>query len=310
MKRFKNILYVLGSDITQEEMIAKKVRHLALLNNAKVSIIRSVEESFTELFGKTLSPRLAKLSAIGQNLITEELEHFANDSQWDDITTSHQVLRGRDFIKIIQHVIANGHDLVVKGANPINGTDQLAMRLFRKCPCPVWIIQSSAPQDFKGILAALDISNQQEENILLNKKIVELTQSLAEIEQGEAHFLYSWCLDFEDILRSPRFDISREEIHAEKKEMEQIGRQAVMDVFKSAGVAPPASHIHIVEGELSEVITKTLMDYSVDTLVMGTVARSGVPGLLIGNTAEKVLTKVTCTVLAVKPDGFTTPIKL
>lgn len=43
---------------------------------------------------------------------------------------------------------------------------------------------------------------------------------------------------------------------------------------------------------------------------MGTVCRTGAPGLLIGNTAEKILYEVDCSVLTVKPDGFVTPVRL
>jgi len=43
---------------------------------------------------------------------------------------------------------------------------------------------------------------------------------------------------------------------------------------------------------------------------MGTLSRTGISGLLIGNTAEKVLRQVDCSVLIVKPDGFITPVKL
>jgi nucleotide-binding universal stress UspA family protein len=41
---------------------------------------------------------------------------------------------------------------------------------------------------------------------------------------------------------------------------------------------------------------------------MGTVCRAGVPGLFIGNTAEKVLRHVSCSVLTVKPEGFVSPV--
>ncbi len=47
-----------------------------------------------------------------------------------------------------------------------------------------------------------------------------------------------------------------------------------------------------------------------DLLVMGTVCRTGVPGFFIGNTAEDVLQQVDCSVLAVKPKGFVTPVKV
>jgi nucleotide-binding universal stress UspA family protein len=43
---------------------------------------------------------------------------------------------------------------------------------------------------------------------------------------------------------------------------------------------------------------------------MGTVCRTGVTGFLIGNTAEKVLNNVDCSVLTVKPEGFVTPVTL
>jgi nucleotide-binding universal stress UspA family protein len=48
--------------------------------------------------------------------------------------------------------------------------------------------------------------------------------------------------------------------------------------------------------------------YNVDLIVMGTVARIGIPGLIIGNTAESIFEQVKCSVLAIKPDGFETPV--
>ncbi|HOO52306.1 MAG TPA: universal stress protein [Alphaproteobacteria bacterium] len=44
-------------------------------------------------------------------------------------------------------------------------------------------------------------------------------------------------------------------------------------------------------------------------MVMGTVGRTGIPGFFIGNTADSVLRQVGCSVLAIKPKGFSTPVK-
>jgi nucleotide-binding universal stress UspA family protein len=46
----------------------------------------------------------------------------------------------------------------------------------------------------------------------------------------------------------------------------------------------------------------------IDLIVMETVSRAGIAGLLIGNTAEKILHQVDCSVLTVKPDGFVSPV--
>ena len=43
---------------------------------------------------------------------------------------------------------------------------------------------------------------------------------------------------------------------------------------------------------------------------MGTVNRTDVPGLFMGNTAEMILSTIQCSVLAVKPHDFVSPITL
>lgn len=41
---------------------------------------------------------------------------------------------------------------------------------------------------------------------------------------------------------------------------------------------------------------------------MGTVARSGLAGFVMGNTAERVLQRLRGSVLAIKPPGFVSPV--
>ena len=49
--------------------------------------------------------------------------------------------------------------------------------------------------------------------------------------------------------------------------------------------------------------------HKVDLIAMGTVGRSGVKGLFLGSTAEKVLDHCDCSILTTKPDGFVSPIE-
>lgn len=51
------------------------------------------------------------------------------------------------------------------------------------------------------------------------------------------------------------------------------------------------------------------MHQAADLIVIGTVGRSGIQGLLLGNTAEKVLDTCDCSIFTVKPDGFVSPIQ-
>ena len=66
--------------------------------------------------------------------------------------------------------------------------------------------------------------------------------------------------------------------------------------------------IELVKGEPEDVISRYVEDHGIDLVVMGTVARTGIAGLLIGNTAERVLQRLRVSVLATKPAGFTSPV--
>ncbi len=66
--------------------------------------------------------------------------------------------------------------------------------------------------------------------------------------------------------------------------------------------------IHLVKGNPCKEISLLASKDNVDLIVMGSVARTGIPGFIIGNTAESILGQVKCSVLVVKPDGFVSPV--
>ena len=68
--------------------------------------------------------------------------------------------------------------------------------------------------------------------------------------------------------------------------------------------------MYLIKGEAGRVIPEVAAKNEADLIIMRTLSRSGVAGFLIGNTAEKILHRVDCSVLAVKPDDFVTPVKV
>jgi universal stress protein E len=67
--------------------------------------------------------------------------------------------------------------------------------------------------------------------------------------------------------------------------------------------------LHLTQGEAGNVIPQLAAKERIDLIVMGTLARTGIEGYFIGNTAETVLQRVACSVLTVKPDGFVSPVR-
>ena len=66
--------------------------------------------------------------------------------------------------------------------------------------------------------------------------------------------------------------------------------------------------IHLRKGEAASAIPELAREKQVDLIVMGTVCRTGIAGFFIGNTAERILQQVDCSVLTVKPEGFVSPV--
>jgi len=66
--------------------------------------------------------------------------------------------------------------------------------------------------------------------------------------------------------------------------------------------------LHLLKGKPAQVISACAGTREVDLIVMGTLGRAGVPGLILGNTAEDVLRETQTAVLAVKPSGFVSPV--
>lgn len=65
-----------------------------------------------------------------------------------------------------------------------------------------------------------------------------------------------------------------------------------------------------LKGRPALTLIRRVEEEKIDTIVMGTVARVGIAGFFIGNTAETILGRVSCSVLAVKPEGFVTPVTM
>ncbi|MEE4240843.1 MAG: universal stress protein [Desulfopila sp.] len=311
MNRFKNIIYIPETADKKEEAVAAAVQSLARKNNAEVCVVGTFEERQSEQIGKIFSSRLKSLPDLVIQQRREELLESITADGWKGISVSAELLQGKDFIAIIQKVLRDGHDLIIKKRVIQEGGDLLAMRLFRKCPCPVWVISDSESVSCKTVLAALDLGNNQPENRLLNRTLIDLAVSLAGgTRQGEVHYLHAWRLEFEAMMHSPRFNLSLDEVAGIKEEVWCSYKDTLDGLFQKIRLDVSPANIHILEGETVEVIQRTIDFLGVDLLLMGAIARTGVPGLIIGNTAEKVLSQVDCSVLVVKPEGYVSPVKM
>lgn len=307
MKRFKNILLVHPCDPPTLERAASLARN----NHAKLTVIHVERElTGTSLITSPGSPALEL-----QDLVVKEyqsqLKKFIAPVKKEGIRVSSKVVVGTPFLEIVREVIVEKHDLVMMTAEGKGGLKErlfgsTSLHLMRKCPCPVWVMKPTKRKQFLRIMAAVDPDPAENSHDALNALILQLAASLAEQDSAELHVVHAWTMFGESALLG-RGRFTEPEVRGYLQE--ETGRhQELLDalIAKHTG---GGVHVHMVNGIAEFVIADIAKQEKVDLLVMGTVCRTGIPGFFIGNTAEKVLDEVDCSVLTVKPAAFQSPIK-
>jgi nucleotide-binding universal stress UspA family protein len=283
---------------------------LAVVSAIDTSMLSEDSEFYSELLQAVISER------------QEFLEFLVKEIEISGAKIDVKVLVGRIFIEIIREVLADRYDLVIKAIekNPstkhrlFGGTD---MKLLRKCPCPVWVIKSTEQKGDREILVALDWQPENPENQLLNKKILEISVSLALADFSELHIVHAWDLPYESYLRGPRTAYSDIQVNNMIEDEKSKRMQWLSDFADEIRIAQGEEcanylkpELHLIQGDAKNIVPALSKSLGVELVVMGTVARTGISGLVIGNTAESILDQLDCSVLALKPEGFVTPIFL
>ena len=125
---------------------------------------------------------------------------------------------------------------------------------------------------------------------------------------GELHVAHAWELYGEATMRDSAFLRSTPAEVDRLLDVERaVHAQAVVELLDAVGVRDKPWQVDLGKGPAEEVVAAVVKNARVNVLVMGTVARTGIPGLVIGNTAENILDDVTCSVVAIKPPGFESP---
>lgn len=239
----------------------------------------------------------------------------------------HKVLLGTSFLEVIREVLRNQRDLVIKCPEAPEWLDRFFasddMHLLRKCSCPVWLVKPETADSYERILAAVDVDDNHPPAELktrqaLNGTVMELASSLAVSEFAQLHVVHAWEAIGESAMRHSAF-MSRpeDEVNAYVDQVCQHHSQLLDALMQETGANLGQDAIdyikpqrHLLKGSARKEIPALAERLQVDCIVMGTVARTGVRGFIMGNTAETILEQLDCSVLAIKPPGFETPVAL
>ncbi|WP_165672818.1 universal stress protein [Metapseudomonas otitidis] len=191
---------------------------------------------------------------------------------------------------------AEGCGLVIKQHVPENPLKRALLtpddwKLLRYCPGPVLMVKTDTPWTGGVILAAVDVGNNDGPHRTLHASIISHGYDIAGLARGGLHVVSahpSPMLSAAD----PTFQL--------KESIETRYRNACKEFQEEFDVSD--DNLHIAEGPADVIIPHAAKTLKAAVTVIGTVARTGLSGALIGNTAEVVLDALESDVLVLKPD--------
>ena len=157
-------------------------------------------------------------------------------------------------------------DLVFKYAEPHSSVQREQREtadwlLLRLSPCPVLMVKDRRDWSARRVLGAVNLGSHDLAHIKLNHQVVSEAQRFAQDFGAEAHFVSA----YPDQNRAP--------------DRHDFARLCGTDIARA----------HTRHGPAARVILEVADAIGADLVMIGTVARSGLLGTVVGNTAERVL---------------------
>ena len=163
--------------------------------------------------------------------------------------------------------------------------------LLRHATVPVMLVKAAAWPTDPVVVCSLDVFD--DSHAGLNRAVLEDAGRLAGIMGAQLDLVYAYPL-FEPWVGELGAVKSYAEI---KAAVEEEARERVEALAAEAGLS--YRHLHLEEGQTAPVLAKLIDDAEASLLVIGTHAREGVRGVLLGNTSERILHAVDCDVVTI-----------
>jgi universal stress protein E len=299
MKRFKSIL--VGIDLTLDgEDISIGSRRAALqgqwLAEQTGASLTFFHSTWTDLYEDHHIIRQGP-GPRGRDALERLADEYEKSGTSVELVTEAE----RPWLAMILRVQRGESDLVVVARRNMPGSlalGSMSSKLLRKCPCPVWVVKPDADLLHECVLSATDLTP-------VGDAAVELGAAVAKAYDSSFHIVHAWQQSLEMQFDADRK--SKDEHEAELAAIQTAAEEHILAVCKAIdpGLEP---QLHVGRDAPSHAIMEGVDKLGADLLVMGTVSRGGIAGLLMGNTAERLLDRVDCSLLTIKPADFISPI--
>jgi universal stress protein E len=166
--------------------------------------------------------------------------------------------------------------------------------LIRNCAVPLLLVKDRKIATDPVVLAAVDPLNEHDKPAALDERIYTFAAELARTLRGHLHVMHAYGTPMGAELPPNAVKLIADEHRAAMKRF--------LDTHAALEGRP-----HLYEGMAHECLQKAAKEHAADFVVMGAVARRGLRRLFIGSTAERVLDRLPCDLVIIKPLEFEAP---
>jgi len=209
---------------------------------------------------------------------------------------------GNPFVGMVKACHRLETDLLILGTRGSeHGPNQIgtvAAKCVRKAPADVLLVREHVAGPFKRVLACVDFSE-------TSAHAVQDARKVAERDGADLDCLFVFqsalalSLDYGSYLPASALMPSAETLDIWKTSLNEFLHPLLRE---AKGIN---WHAEVAERpNIREAIYDHVLAHKVDLVVLGTRGKSDLRALIMGTTAERIVTHAPCSVLAVKPDDF------
>lgn len=307
MEKYQKILVVLDPSSETQKALNRAIE-LASETKGTITAFLSIYDFSYEMTTMLSSDERELMRQSLINDRTQWLNEILTTTPNNIAIDTKVIWHNRPFEPIIEEVLTEGYDIVIKGTQQHDKLKSVIFtptdwHLLRKCPCPVLLVKDHLWPMNGNIVAAINVGSDEEEHLSLNNKITEEGINLSRIIKANIHLVNSFPGTPVNIaIEIPEFnakDYNDSMFNHHKKSMDA----------HAAKYSIGPENTHVLEGLPEDVIVNISDELDAELVILGTVGRTGISAALIGNTAEHVIDNLTCDVLALKPDGYVSPLQ-
>ncbi|WP_375754031.1 universal stress protein UspE [Vibrio sp. HN007] len=217
------------------------------------------------------------------------------------------VWHNRPYEAIVSQVFSGKHEILIKGTRKHDVLESVIFtptdwHLLRKSPCPVLLVKNHEWPENGNIVASVHVGSENPTHIDLNDCMVEQLKNLCRRLDATPYLVNTYPVTPANItIELPEFDPAT---YTDAVRGHHL--KSMKALRQKHGIEEENTRVE--QGLPEDIIPAVASELDAGLVILGTTGRTGLSAVFIGNTAEHVIDKINCDVLALKPAGYISPL--